>query len=323
MAVLEQHLALQLVKIGIVRILGDQRIDALERRGQVGQPVKGDGSGIPAEQRVVRLVALQDLARIEQERLQFDDHAAMREFPGGRRFGETPALRRDLVLDEPNAVPRQGMALQIRAHPRHRQNVLAVEDVEELRKARRRDARALEIADAGLVGGLLLAAAEAHEIVLRIGLAAGDDRRAEGGCGDHGGRAEHGGQDHLGGRALLRPADPAKMPARDVAGFMRHHPGQLPGILGAHDQPGVEEQVHAARDERVQLIVVDDVDAHRIAPEPRGVQERPRHLLQGRFDLGVADQADARRARRPIGQQRQRRAEHERRSPARSVCHVH
>jgi hypothetical protein len=113
------------------------------------------------------------------------------------------------------------------------------------------------------------------------------------------------------------------MPARDVAGFMGHHPGELPGILGAHDQPGVEEQVHAAGDERVQLIVIDDVDPHRVAPEAGGVQERPRHLLQARFDFGVADQADARRVRRPAGQQRQRRAEHERDSPAKRVDHVH
>ena len=56
-----------------------------------------------------------------------------------------------------------------------------------------------------------------------------------------------------------------------------------------------------------------------VASEPRGVQDRPGHLLQGRFDLGVADQADARGARRPMGQQRERRAEHERQSPARSV----
>ena len=137
---------------------------------------------------------------------------------------------------------------------------------------------AIEIADARLIGRLLLAAAEPHQAVLGIGLPARDDRRAERRrAGDRGCGAEHGGKDHLGGRAALRAANPAQMPARNVPDFVRDHAGELAGVLGAHEQPGVQEQVHAARDERVELIVVDDVDAHRSrarGPRPPGSARR-------------------------------------------------
>jgi hypothetical protein len=70
---------------------------------------------------------------------------------------------------------------------------------------------------------------------------------------------------------------------------------QLARVLAAHDQPGVQEQVHAAGDEGVELIVVDDVDPHLVGAEASRLEDRGAVGAQDRLDLGVADQADAAR----------------------------
>ncbi len=162
--------------------------------------------------------------------------------------------------------------------------------MEELSEALGRDADPVQIGDPGLVGRLLLAAIEAHEVALRVGLATGNDRRTEFRRADHGGRrTQQGGQDHLGGGALCRQGNPAQMAAGDMSDLVRDHPRQLVGVLGAHQEAGVDEQVHAAGDEGVEGIVLDDVDVDRIAAQSRRLEDRVGQLVQVVLDLGVPD----------------------------------
>ena len=167
----------------------------------------------------------------------------------------------------------------------------------------------IQIGQARLVGRLLLAAGKAHEPALRIGLAAGDDRRPDPRvAGRHAGRhAQEGREDHLGRGALRGQGNPAQMAARDVPDLVRDHAGQLARVLRAHQEAGVEEQVHAAGDEGVQLIVLDDVDLDRIAPQSGRLKDRPGQLAQGVLDLGVADQANLSGRLRRHRRERQRR----------------
>ena len=101
---------------------------------------------------------------------------------------------------------------------------------------------AIQIADRRLIRRLLLAAAKPHQTALGMALPTRDDRRAEAWRpGDRGCGTEHGRKDHLRRGTALRAADPAQMAARNVPGFVRDHAGQLARMLGAHQQPRVEE----------------------------------------------------------------------------------
>ena len=93
---------------------------------------------------------------------------------------------------------------------------------------------AREIGHAGLVGRLLLAAAEAHQAALRHGLAAGDDRRAELAARRPRRPRRPARRPRIisAGRSRCACADAAEMAARDVAGLVRDHAGQLARVLG-------------------------------------------------------------------------------------------
>ena len=82
--------------------------------------------------------------------------------------------------------------------------------------------------------------------------------------------------------------------ARDVAGLVRDDADQLVGRLGLGQQSGVDEDLHAAGDEGVDALVVDDVDLHRGGIEAGSGEDRIGIGAQGRLDLRIADQAGGR-----------------------------
>ena len=81
------------------------------------------------------------------------------------------------------------------------------------------------------------------------------------------------------------------MAAGDVAGLVRDHADHFVRFLGRGQQAGVHEHLQAAGDEGVDLRVVDDVDLDGIGVEAGRFEDRVGIGPQGRFDLGIADQA--------------------------------
>ena len=122
---------------------------------------------------------LQNTPGVVEESIKLGDHALMLDCPGGRIAEIAFLLRLHLAFDEANTIPGQGMASEIGIFPGRRKQALLVQNVKELGKAGAGDADPPEIAHAGLVSRLLLAAGKAEKVMLSDGLAAGDDRGAE------------------------------------------------------------------------------------------------------------------------------------------------
>src|SRR5437667_3738622 len=79
------------------------------------------------------------------------------------------------------------------------------------------------------------------------------------------------------------------MTTGDVAGLVREHADQLVRCFGAHDQPTVDEFVLATGDERIYLLVFDEVDVQRTRLESRRLPDRGYHRPNVGLDLGIAD----------------------------------
>jgi len=80
-----------------------------------------------------------------------------------------------------------------------------------------------------------------------------------------------------------------QMPARDMAGFMGKHADQLIRRLRPHDQAGIDEFVLSAGDERIDLLVLDQIDVQCVRIEPRRLPNRGHHRADVGLDLGIAD----------------------------------
>jgi hypothetical protein len=78
-----------------------------------------------------------------------------------------------------------------------------------------------------------------------------------------------------------------------VAGLVRDHAHHLERIPAAHQQAGIDENVHSAGDEGVQAGVVDQIDRDRRGIEPRGVEQWRGVDSDDMFDLRIAEQAHA------------------------------
>ena len=101
--------------------------------------------------------------------------------------------------------------------------------------------------------------------------------------------AQHGGYDHFQGRVVHGLLQADKMPAGDMAGFVGDDADQLAGPLGANQKTGIDEQVHPAGHEGVDLVALQQKDMNRGGIEPGHLEDRRGVLAQRLFDLGVAD----------------------------------
>jgi hypothetical protein len=97
------------------------------------------------------------------------------------------------------------------------------------------------------------------------------------------------------------------MAAGNVADFVSHDTCDLPRMLGAHQETGVDEEILSASDKSIQPLVLDDVQIHGCRRYACGIEERIGHIAKRRLNLGIADQIDAAlrmsRQRRRKGQQ--------------------
>ncbi len=163
---------------------------------------------------------------------------------------------------------------------------------------------------AHLVGGCFLHAAEFDELCL-CGLLAHHDRAHAriARTRHHRGNAHHHADQHGNGRLGNRRGVANEMAARHVAGFVRQHADHLIGRFQFHDEAGVDEDVLAFGDERVDRRIVDDINFHRRRIEARRLQDRIFVTAQHALDFGVADERDrlrrrGRDARREEGEER-------------------
>ena len=151
-AVLVQHLAAQLVEIGIVGIFLQQAVDGEQRRAQRALAIERDGAGVARRHRAVGLAeALQgDVGRDEAHQL--GDHAVMHveELRRVGRVGVGRARRR--LLERRDAVRRQRMGREVGVAPADLHALLLLQDAQELDRALGRLAGALEEGDGRLVG---------------------------------------------------------------------------------------------------------------------------------------------------------------------------
>ncbi len=78
-----------------------------------------------------------------------------------------------------------------------------------------------------------------------------------------------------------------------MAGFVRDHADHLVGAFAPHQQSGIDEQVHAAGDEGVQAVVVDQIDGDRRRVESGGVKQWRGINADNVFNLRVPQKANA------------------------------
>jgi len=93
---------------------------------------------------------------------------------------------------------------------------------------------------------------------------------------------------------------------------MRHHADELVRPLGADQKARIDEDVHAAGDEGVDVVDVQQIDMHRMGIEARRDEDRVGELADRGLDLRIADDAGApvagglrRRACGPCDERRQ------------------
>ena len=205
-----------------------------------------------------------------------------------------PAFLRDTVADEADALLGQRVRAQIGVRLRACEPLPLAQPPEHPQEARGGLSGALEVADGGLVGVLLLRAAVLQERLLRQCLAAAHDRDSDVAlAGDDGAGAEDGRQDHLDRRVFHRVLRADQMTAGDMADLVGDHADDLAGFLGGGQQAAAEEEIGAARDEGVDAAVVDDVEPDRAGAKARSLQQWRGIGANGILDLGVADERHA------------------------------
>ncbi len=128
-----------------------------------------------------------------------------------------------------------------------------------------------------LVGGGFLCAAEGVELGLRHLLAQHQQAHAQIA------RARHHGDDtrrhrhqHRDGRLGNRLGAARKMTARDMTGFVRENADHLIGLVELHEDAGIYKDILSFGRERIDRIVIDQIN-------PQGIRIEPRRLENRRF----------------------------------------
>ena len=106
------------------------------------------------------------------------------------------------------------------------------------------------------------------------------------------GGSQHGGDDGFDRGGAQSVLGAGKMSAGDVARLVSDHAHDLERVPAAHEKAGIDENVHSARHEGVQTVVVDQIDGDRRWIEARGVKQRRSINADNMFNLRVAQQAD-------------------------------
>ena len=101
--------------------------------------------------------------------------------------------------------------------------------------------------------------------------------------------AQHHADDRLDGRVAQRLLDARQMPAGDMAGLMGDHAHELVRALGANQEPGIDEDVHAAGDEGVYIVDAQQIDMHGLGIEAGRGEDRIGEFADRGLDLGIAD----------------------------------
>ena len=101
-----------------------------------------------------------------------------------------------------------------------------------------------------------------------------DPRRPGERAAHHGGKPEQLQHQRRRLRARDLRAESGKVPARDMPALMRDDADHLIGCLCRHQRAGMHEHVMAVDDERVEVLVVDDMDADSLRAEPGRLEDR-------------------------------------------------
>ncbi len=168
------------------------------------------------------------------------------------------------------------------------QEFAGLQDLEKFQEAAGRLAAAVEKVERRVVGGGFLRHRELQKRALADPLRPKQRGAAapEYGCAGGG----HHRDDALDAGVAHRLLGTQHMPAGDMAGFMCDDPEQLVRIFRLQDQPAIQKDRLPAGDERIELIVLDEIDPDIVGLEPGGPPDRARHRLDAVLDLGVAQQ---------------------------------
>ncbi len=192
------------------------------------------------------------------------------------------------------------MAAHIGRLAARQQHFLAAQLFQDFHHAAAGLADLIEVFHAGLIGRLFLVAVILQQHAARHFRPAHHDAHtglALAGRGDGDG-AQHHRQDLRDACTAQLVLQARQMAAGDMAGFVRDHPHDLVGVVGAHQQPGIQEQVLPAGDEGVDIVAIDDEDADIVRLQPCRREQWRRIVADGIFDFRIANQAHARCHRR-------------------------
>ncbi len=289
---LEQDLALQLVQIGVVGKLGDQRVDRLDRLVRLRLFVVGDGPGITGGERLVAFLIIdKGLHWRVDEGLELGDHQFVPCDRLGRIDGAVVGVLLHPHPQRLDPVGSQRVALEERILLGVREDFLVTEVVEEIDEPPAGLARLFEVGGGGLVGVGFLNPGVAKVVQSREVAGAVHQRGAGVGRAGGGGQdAQSHGQQEGFHRLALALAGASEVAASHVPGLVGDDTDQLIGRLGLHDQAGEDEHLLAARDEGVQVVGAHDVELHRLRIDAGGDEDRIGVLMQDLLDLGVTDE---------------------------------
>ena len=98
--------------------------------------------------------------------------------------------------------------------------------------------------------------------------------------------------------------------ARNVPGLMRQYANHFIGRLRLHQCAGVDEDVSPIHHEGVEVLVVDDADGDPATAQVRGLEDRPRIVVEKVLDFRIPDKGKSLRRRRNGRQPDKRRNSH-------------
>ena len=75
-----------------------------------------------------------------------------------------------------------------------------------------------------------------------------------------------------------------------MAGLVGDNPQQFARVFGPRDQSGVEKQILAAGDKRVQVAVIDQIDIHRAGAQAGRLEDWPGHFSDDSLNLRIPDE---------------------------------
>ena len=247
------------------------------------------------------------------------------QFHGRRRVGSIRAARlRDMITEILDALLGQ----RVGAHPGFltlaRQQLIGLQNLEKFQEAAGRLAASVEKVERRVVGGGFLPHRKLQKRTLtdplrteQRGAAAPDHGCASGG---------HHRDDALDAGVAHRFLGAQHMTAGDMAGLVRDDPEQLVRVFRPQDQAAVDKDRLSAGDKRVELAVLNKIDADIVGLEPGGPPDRARDDLDVVLDLGIAQQQlrRMRRARREAQRRNQRRGQNQTMQPIRQprCCHL-